>query len=185
MLNIFYQAVEKNYHKRAEIQTCLAEIPEKLETIERLSEIHYQSMKLKSCASNVMVAILTVLERIVDDITRTNHGKHPGAVVSKQWCLQKEGKSYKAARNILSKLDPRTKPEQTPSGDQQAVVVSIAGSIPKEEAIQPKGKVKTAITELQAKIEAFQKQVDIDSQERMGRIEGAITGESELSLTAA
>lgn len=68
---LFCQAVEKQVKQREAIQNWLAEIPEKLETIQRLSEIHHASIKLHVCTNDIIVAIFTVLERIVDKITRT------------------------------------------------------------------------------------------------------------------
>jgi hypothetical protein len=61
--------------KRFRTGNWLAEIPEQLETIQRLSEIYHASIRLHSCADAIIVAIFTVLERIVDNITRTWRGK--------------------------------------------------------------------------------------------------------------
>ena len=49
----------------------LAEIPEKLEAIQRLSHLHRYSVQLHMCADGVIVAIFVVLERIVEQISRT------------------------------------------------------------------------------------------------------------------
>jgi hypothetical protein len=73
----FYQAVEKQVKQREAIQNWLAEIPEKLETIQRWSEIHHGAVRLHPYADAIMVAIFTVLERIVDKITRTWRSKSP------------------------------------------------------------------------------------------------------------
>ncbi|PGH00932.1 hypothetical protein AJ80_09094 [Polytolypa hystricis UAMH7299] len=67
--------VEKHAEQRKAIQNFLAEISEKLETIQRLSEIHHASIPLHSRADAVIVAIFTVLERIVDEITRSRRSK--------------------------------------------------------------------------------------------------------------
>lgn len=75
MTYAFLQAVEKRAEHREAIQNFLAEIPERLETIQRLSQIHYASIRIHTLADAVMVAVFTVLERIVDEITKARKGK--------------------------------------------------------------------------------------------------------------
>lgn len=69
--NRVHQAVEKQAEQREAIQKCLAEIPEKLEKIHRLSEIHRTSRRLHARIDAVIVSIFAVLERIVNKLTDT------------------------------------------------------------------------------------------------------------------
>jgi len=71
LILVFGQAVEKNAKERDETQSFLAEIPEKMEKIQRLSEIHNTSPELFVRANAVKAAIYVVLERIMNKITRT------------------------------------------------------------------------------------------------------------------
>lgn len=75
MTYVLLQAVEKRAEHREAIQNFLAEIPERLDTIQRLSQIHHTSIRLHLRADAVMVAVFTVLERIVDEITKVRKSK--------------------------------------------------------------------------------------------------------------
>jgi hypothetical protein len=59
---------------RKEIQTALADIPHKLDTVHRLHEVHYKSFRLQSCADTVFISIFGVLERIVDRLSMSFGG---------------------------------------------------------------------------------------------------------------
>jgi hypothetical protein len=65
------QAVEKHAAQREAIQKWLATIPETLEGIQRLSDLHRKSPGLHQCANDVLVAVFFVLERIVDKLTQS------------------------------------------------------------------------------------------------------------------
>lgn len=75
MTYVLLQAVEKRAQHREAIQNFLAEIPERLETIQRLSQIHHASVRLHLRADAVIVTVFTVLERIVDEITKVRKSK--------------------------------------------------------------------------------------------------------------
>ena len=64
------QAVEKHANQREAIQTFLAEIPDKLERIQRLSDIHRNSYRIHSYMDSVLVCIFNVLERIINKVTK-------------------------------------------------------------------------------------------------------------------
>ena len=67
--------MEKHFERREAIQGFLAEIPQKLERIQRLADLHHKSLRLHCCASEVMVAVYGTLESIIDDITKTWKGE--------------------------------------------------------------------------------------------------------------
>lgn len=75
MTYVLLQTVEKRAEHREAIQNFLAEIPERLETIQLLSQIHHASVRLHLRADAVIVAVFTVLERIVDEITKVRKSK--------------------------------------------------------------------------------------------------------------
>lgn len=56
------------------MRSFLAAIPEKLDTIQRLASIHHASIRLHACVDGVMAAVFSVLESIVEKITRTFKG---------------------------------------------------------------------------------------------------------------
>ncbi|KXX73453.1 hypothetical protein MMYC01_210158, partial [Madurella mycetomatis] len=67
-------AVEKHVELRDQIQDWLVAIPEQLERIQRLSEVHHGSYRLHSFADAVLVSIFNVLERILNKLTKTWQG---------------------------------------------------------------------------------------------------------------
>ncbi|KAK3331866.1 hypothetical protein B0T19DRAFT_414117 [Cercophora scortea] len=154
-------AVEKHAEQREAIHNLLAEIPERLETIQRLSAIHHASLPLQSCADAVMFAIFSVLQSIVDDITRT-------------WKV----KFAETTAKLAEKLRGMHVPFRSKAGDQfsNALIKNSehnaqaegaddeGGNIPR-----PRLTVPNAIAELQKHIDRFQRQVDICSEERLGR----------------
>ncbi|KAF2635659.1 hypothetical protein P280DRAFT_536075 [Massarina eburnea CBS 473.64] len=146
---VILAAVDRHAKQREEIQNFLAKIPEKIETIQRLSEIHHASIQLHSCADAVIVAIFTVLERIMDRIVKT-------------WKRKLTKKYHKATRNILSKLT------QKPN---EGNGVAITNGPDDDEDQESKLTVTDALSELQDRVDRFQKGVDICREERLGRIE--------------
>ncbi|KAM3069777.1 hypothetical protein ACMFMG_010485 [Clarireedia jacksonii] len=140
-VTLILAAVEKQAKQREAIQSWLAEIPEKLETIQRLSEIHHASIKLHSCADDIIVAIFTVLERVVEKITRTWKGKSPRGKIAK----------------TLHSLPFRSK-------------LDADGAVDEDDQEQ-KLTVPDALDQLQKRIENFQKEVDMCEREKLGRVE--------------
>ncbi|KAK3368359.1 hypothetical protein B0H63DRAFT_534533 [Podospora didyma] len=69
------KAVEKHCEHRQAVQQFLSEIPTQLDRIKRLKEIHQISLRLHSLADSVLLSIFVVLERIVDDLTRSWKGQ--------------------------------------------------------------------------------------------------------------
>ncbi|EPE35642.1 hypothetical protein GLAREA_11342 [Glarea lozoyensis ATCC 20868] len=54
---------------RNEIQAALADIPQKLSNVHRLTDLHMKSWPLKTCAHSVLLAIFVVLEKIVEKLS--------------------------------------------------------------------------------------------------------------------
>jgi hypothetical protein len=54
---------------RNEIQAALADIPQKLNNVHRLTDLHMRSWPLKTCAHSVLLAIFVVLEKIVEKLS--------------------------------------------------------------------------------------------------------------------
>ncbi|KAI0844816.1 hypothetical protein F5Y00DRAFT_266238 [Daldinia vernicosa] len=136
-------AVEKHAEQREEIQNFLAEIPGKLNTIQRLSAIHQYSYQLHSCADNVMVAVFTVMERIVDTITRS-------------WKVRLTQRAGKITQNLrsLPYRNKRSTEGNEVKGDQGDNLT-----------------VADALANLEREVQCFQNEVSICDQERLGRIE--------------
>ncbi|KAF8861392.1 hypothetical protein BDZ45DRAFT_267711 [Acephala macrosclerotiorum] len=59
---------------RKDIQTALADIPQKLNNIQRLANLHVMSVRLHACADSVFASIFMLLERIIHTLSR-NAGK--------------------------------------------------------------------------------------------------------------
>ncbi|KAI0381927.1 hypothetical protein F5Y04DRAFT_288095 [Hypomontagnella monticulosa] len=149
-------AVETRAKQREAIHSFLAEIPEKLQKIQRLSDIHHASPGLHLRADAVMVAIFVVLGSIVDELTST-------------WKIKIAEGTAKLASFIPTmsnrhgqNVDNKTK-------------VRTTGKVKEEDLQGEKVSVSDALAKLQDQIQGFQAEVDICSQERLGRVEEGIT----------
>ncbi|KPM40078.1 hypothetical protein AK830_g6503 [Neonectria ditissima] len=67
--SVILAAVESHVNMRTEIQAALASIPQKLDNVQRTSEIHIPSIKLYRAADAVFISIFVVLERIIDRLS--------------------------------------------------------------------------------------------------------------------
>ncbi|KAK3349667.1 hypothetical protein B0T25DRAFT_591901 [Lasiosphaeria hispida] len=139
-------AVEKHAEQRQAVQKCLAEIPDMLEKIQRLSDVHRTSRQLHERADAVLVAIFFVLERIVDTLTRDKTGER----VDKLKSMFKTRSKTKALAEYKPANDNVAVSSQTESED--------------------KSSIKDALEGLKVRIDAFQEQVEICAQEKLGQI---------------
>lgn len=73
----YCKAVEKQEKMRMDIQMALADIPRKLDSVQRLSELHGESLELCRCADRVFSSVFIVLERIIDRLTMGFKGSFP------------------------------------------------------------------------------------------------------------
>ncbi|RSL39554.1 hypothetical protein CEP53_013973 [Fusarium sp. AF-6] len=146
-------AVEKHAEHREAIQNFLAEIPEKLETIQRLSQIHHDFVELHSYADAVIVAVFTVLERIVDEITKTRKIK-----------MQQKAKNLATSIGFRKTQKSKTDYFEEPS----------AGGVDDEDDEEHKLSVADALARLQIDIDRFQRKVDICNQEKLGSMQIAV-----------
>ncbi|KAI8712656.1 hypothetical protein NCS52_01364200 [Fusarium sp. LHS14.1] len=147
-------AVERRAEHREAIQNFLAEIPERLETIQRLSQIHHASIRLHIRPDAVMVAVFTVLERIVDEITKARKVK-----------LQDKAKSLAASILFGKMQNSETSSAQEPN----------AGAPSDEDHDREENlSVADGLAELQNEIDHFQREVDVCNQERLGSIQIAV-----------
>lgn len=67
--------MEKHENLRKDIHAALADIPRKLNTVHRLTEIHIKSPELHSCTDSVFLSVFIVLERIIDKLSKSFTGK--------------------------------------------------------------------------------------------------------------
>ncbi|RSM19485.1 hypothetical protein CDV31_001645 [Fusarium ambrosium] len=149
-------AVEERAEHREAIQNFLAEIPEKLETIQRLSQIHLASIRLHLCADAVMVAVFTVLERIIDEITKAQKIK-----------LQDRAKSLVTGIRFLQKKKSKADGVEELNAD-------VAGDKDDGRELQKPPSIADALTGLQDEIHRFQREVDICNHESLGRMQIAV-----------
>ncbi|THV49356.1 hypothetical protein BGAL_0199g00150 [Botrytis galanthina] len=153
-------AVEKKVKERKRVQDWLAEIPKKLETIQRLTEIHRNSPRLHTCADAVIVAIFAVLERILDKITKPLMGDLTEAG-------SKMNQKFKD-RTFL-RYSSHRKPNEN-SGMDELCVYGAAGKEDEERKLS----VAEALEGLQERIENFQEESKICDQEMLGRVHGGL-----------
>ncbi|RSL82430.1 hypothetical protein CEP51_005151 [Fusarium floridanum] len=149
-------AVEERAEHREAIQNFLAEIPEKLETIQRLSQIHLASIRLHLCADAVMVAVFTVLERIIDEITKAQKIK-----------LQDRAKSLVTGICFLQKKKSKADGVEELNAD-------VAGDKDDGRELQKPPSIADALTGLQDEIHRFQREVDICNHESLGMMQIAV-----------
>ncbi|RYP23848.1 hypothetical protein DL765_000925 [Monosporascus sp. GIB2] len=136
-------AVEKHVELRDKIQDWLATIPEQLERIQRLSEIHYSSYRLHSFADAVLVSIFGVLERIVNKLTKTWQGTLT--------------ERTRGVRNLLRKK-PKNTPEPIGTGDVES-----------EDRTQEQT-ISDALDEFQIQIKRFNQEASLCGKEKLGEI---------------
>jgi hypothetical protein len=74
-LNIIRQAVKDHEKLRKDIETGLADIPLKLDTVCRLKEVYMKTRRLESCADSVFTSIFVVLQRIIDRLSMNFGGE--------------------------------------------------------------------------------------------------------------
>ncbi|RSL48350.1 hypothetical protein CEP54_012953 [Fusarium duplospermum] len=148
-------AVEKRAEHREAIQNFLAEIPEQLETVQRLSQVHVASIRLHLLADAVMVAVFTVLERIVDEITKVQKTK-----------IKDRAKSL--ATSVRFRQKQRLKINSV-----EKLNENMVGDEDDERELQ-KPSIAEALAALQNEIHRFQKEVDICNHERLGKMQIAV-----------
>ncbi|KAK0392759.1 hypothetical protein NLU13_2254 [Sarocladium strictum] len=68
-LTLILAAVESHERSRMEIQATLADIPRKLNNIQRVSKAHRKTPELHLCADQVFLSIFVVLERIINKLS--------------------------------------------------------------------------------------------------------------------
>ncbi|KAF0331851.1 hypothetical protein GQ607_000971 [Colletotrichum asianum] len=69
-------AVANEHEKRREaVESAMADIPKKLDRVQRLSDVHVWSKRLHETADGVLAAIFSVLQRIIDDMTMDRTAK--------------------------------------------------------------------------------------------------------------
>ncbi|KAK0714401.1 hypothetical protein B0T21DRAFT_454629 [Apiosordaria backusii] len=139
---VILAAVEKHVKEREAIQQFLADIPDKLGMLQRLSDIHSETERLHCCIDAVLVSIFTVLERIVDDLTDT-------------W-------SYKAKKRSAGfKAMFRSSPKSKPGSNSAEVVKPVSCE---------KMTVADALRIFEDQVDRFQKEVDMCTRESLASI---------------
>ncbi|KAK0616336.1 hypothetical protein B0T14DRAFT_433805 [Immersiella caudata] len=155
-------AVEKHAAQRETIQKWLATIPETLDGCQRLADLHRTSPRLHQRLNEVLVAVFSVLERIVETLSNTfetritDSGK---ALSDKAERLKGIFKRPNKANSAVVKHDATAvQPLSRPSDNQDDSSKTVNG----------------ALAELKERMESFQREVDICAHERLGRIEQTV-----------
>ncbi|KAF4426012.1 hypothetical protein CFRS1_v000174 [Colletotrichum fructicola] len=74
-------AIANEHEKRREaVESAMADIPKKLDRVQRLSDVHVWSKRLHKKADGVLAAIFGVLQRIIDDMTMDRAAKFKSKV---------------------------------------------------------------------------------------------------------
>ncbi|KAK5653013.1 hypothetical protein OQA88_9299 [Cercophora sp. LCS_1] len=165
-------AVEKHAKQREEIQNWLAAIPETLDEVQRLYELHRKSQRLHECANEVLVSMFSVLERIVNKITESWRDRIGVSMVAER---------AEKIKGVFKSKSKSTALVQTTSATLQT---SATQSMEPDE----EGKnltIEDALNDFKLQMARFQKEVDMCSQERMGRIEDDTTDIKRGTLTIA
>ncbi|KAK4207870.1 hypothetical protein QBC37DRAFT_85921 [Rhypophila decipiens] len=136
-------AVEKHAEHRKAMQTFLAEIPDQLERIHRLSQLHLNSLRVHAQRDAVLVAIFVVLERIVDHLTQSWRGK---------------------VKNKVKVIFGNSKSKSSTD------LVAVTGSATPDPS-ESKQTVTEALEDLRAQVDLFQHEVEMANSERLGRVE--------------
>ena len=160
--------MEKHVEQREAIQKYLAEIPEKLEKIQRLSEIHRTSRRLHARIDAVIVSIFAVLERIVNKLTDTWTCKvcGPRAATAMANDLHIDRTKKKTA-GLKSMLKRHTKSSRDGShGDGEITQETESQRPPPDNTT-----VADALADLETEIQRFQEEAAMCGEERLGRIE--------------
>ncbi|KAI0485563.1 hypothetical protein F4859DRAFT_471720 [Xylaria cf. heliscus] len=145
--------LEKHSEEREAIKNFLTEIQDRLAGIQRLSNIHRESHRVHSCADAIMVSVFTVLERIMDKITKNWQNsfldplKSVGSSVKKIVVRGRKTKSHNGENGVV-----------TTSGESQ-VKPDDTQSIPE------------ALEELRQCIDQFQTEIDLATKEMIGSID--------------
>lgn len=138
------QGIEDYEKLQSDIHTALLEIPRKLDAVQRLSDVHMESAKLHEYADAVLVSIFLCLERIIDRLSMSTSGEL-------FWQLS---------------LNERM---------QQIVCLRIANTaFPEKLVSKVKGHsddIREALDTLESDIKAFQDEVHVCADERMGRMD--------------
>ncbi|KAK3988846.1 hypothetical protein QBC44DRAFT_397433 [Cladorrhinum sp. PSN332] len=141
--SIILAAVEKHAEQREAIQTFLAEIPQKLEKMHRLSDIHRTSRRLHACIDGVIVSIFIVLERIVNRLTDT-------------WTSLKSMLKGRAKKTSHHKLNDSELAEDSDSKRHKPLNQTT---------------VVDALADLESQVQRFEEEVLVCDRERLKRIE--------------
>ncbi|KAF7956721.1 hypothetical protein EAE96_004051 [Botrytis aclada] len=165
-------AVEKKVKERKRIQDWLAEIPKKLETIQRLSGIHRKSLRLHTCADTIIVAIFTVLERILDKVTKPLLGN-----------LTEAGS--KMTQRLKSGIFLRNSSHRKSNENSSVGELCVYGVVDEEDE-ERKLSVAEALDRLDKKIEDFKEQANICGVEMLDRVErGVGDGRNDMVILMA
>ncbi|KAM7192882.1 hypothetical protein V8F20_008679 [Naviculisporaceae sp. PSN 640] len=136
-------AVEKHAEHRSDMQNFLSEIPEQLEKLHRLSQIHLNSLRVHAQRDAVLVSIFVVLERIVNHLTQSWRGK---------------------VKNKVKVIFGNSKSK--PSTD---LVTTTGEAGPTTDPGDSKQTVSEAINDFRKEVARFQEEVDVADSERLGR----------------
>ncbi|KAH8887910.1 hypothetical protein GQ53DRAFT_844008 [Thozetella sp. PMI_491] len=172
---IILTALERAENVRHDIYEALADIPRKLQEVQDLAKLHYWSPELHYRASSVIVAILTILERIVNELTKSMAKKSSGLLfkgdrygtdVSNSIAdLEKELKAFKSQAEICAqqkfgRMDRKVTRSMVAAENTEVAVVDMQLKL---DRIQ--GTVESSFRDQQAREEALmQKLIEARSQ---------------------
>ncbi|KAJ2988901.1 hypothetical protein NUW58_g3737 [Xylaria curta] len=152
-------SIEKHTKEREATETFLTEIQDRLGGIQRLNHIHRSSHRVHSYADAVLVSVFTVLERIMDKITK-----------SWQASFLEPLKGFGNDVKNLFRGDNRTKLCEERN--------AIATTSPESNTETETGKIQSvpdALAALQRCIEQFQNEIDLATKEMIASIDQKVS----------
>ncbi|KAH8159161.1 hypothetical protein CIB48_g9081 [Xylaria polymorpha] len=145
--------LEKHAEEREAVKNFLTEIPERLGEIQRLNNIHRESHRVHSCADAILVSVFTVLERIMDKITKDWQSNLPGPL--------------KVVGNNVKKFIERGRKTKLHKGNYGAVTAFAKPQVETDD----NQSIPEALAELGRCIDQFQREVDLATKEMIGSID--------------
>lgn len=133
--------MEAHEKLQAEMEKSLARIPEELSKIKTLKNVYIQRDELHKHADDVLVSIFTVLERIIERMSRTWRGKSNSICSSGYFCVEMCLMVHIRIENLSFKSKDNG------------------------------GSVRSALDKLSESIAEFNNEAGVCAQLRMGRIE--------------
>ncbi|KAI0451498.1 hypothetical protein F5B21DRAFT_486773 [Xylaria acuta] len=145
--------LEKHAEEREATKNFLTEIQDSLGGIQRLNDIHRGSPGVHLCADAILVSVFTVLERIMEKITKDWQSSFLDPL--------------KVVGSSVKKLIGKGRKTKLPNGDNGAVTTYVELQV----EFDNNQSVPEALAELRRCIDQFQSEVDLATKEMIGSID--------------